>query len=83
MAYKYTDEEFAEIKLAYANQVSLETLALKYNKSVASIRMKLVKAGVYQKSSATKQTSTVSKATKLETQKTFLYYYNGYGPAFL
>lgn len=61
MAYVYTAQEFEEIKTKYAAGVSLETLAEDYNKSVASVRMKLVKAGVYQKAekpaASTKATS--------------------------
>lgn len=48
MAYVYTEKEFTEIKLMYANGQDLETIqGLFPDKSVASIRMKLVKAGLY------------------------------------
>ena len=48
MAYVYTEKEFAEIKLMYENGQDLETIqGLFPDKSVASIRMKLVKAGLY------------------------------------
>jgi hypothetical protein len=48
MAYVYTEKEFTEIKLMYENGQDLETIqGLFPDKSVASIRMKLVKAGLY------------------------------------
>lgn len=50
MTYKYSDEEFAKISLLYQNGSSLEQIqSLFPDKSVASIRMKLVKAGLYNK----------------------------------
>lgn len=57
MAYVYTEKEFDEIKAMYANGQTLETIqSLFPDKSVASIRMKLVKAGLY--TPATKTTTT-------------------------
>lgn len=48
--YKYTQKEFDEISLLYQNGSSLEEIQSLYpGKSVASIRMKLVKAGLYNK----------------------------------
>lgn len=47
--FTYTDTEVQEIVVKYRAGVSLEVLADQYNKSVASLRMKLVKLGVYQK----------------------------------
>jgi hypothetical protein len=48
MAYQYTAEEFTEIKQLYLNGQDLDTIqGLFPDKSVASIRMKLVKAGLY------------------------------------
>ena len=59
MAYTYTTLEFDKIKELYANGQTLEDiLSLFPDKSVASIRMKLVKAGVY-----TKPTKATAKAT--------------------
>jgi hypothetical protein len=55
--FVYSDTEVTEVTQKYLSGVSLETLAQDYNKSVASVRMKLVKLGVYQK--ATKTTKTV------------------------
>jgi hypothetical protein len=48
MAYTYTDLEFEHIKQMYAGGASLEDILVEHpTKSVASIRMKLVKAKVY------------------------------------
>ena len=48
MAYTYTTEEFTEIARLYASGQSLVDIqSLFSDKSVASIRMKLVKAGLY------------------------------------
>lgn len=47
--YTYTEIEVLEIVAKYAAGVALDTLAQEYNKSVASVRMKLVKLGVYNK----------------------------------
>ncbi len=59
MAYTYTEAEFAKIKELHLNgQTPDEIQVLFPDKSVASIRMKLVKAGVY--------TKTAKPATKLE-----------------
>lgn len=57
MAYVYTESELAEVISAYNNGTSLEVLAEKYNKSVASVRMKLVKQGVYKKAVIVKASS--------------------------
>lgn len=64
MAYVYTEEEFSSIKSMYANGQTLEAIqGLFPDKSVASIRMKLVKAGVYQKAVHTKTTKPNQGAT--------------------
>jgi hypothetical protein len=48
MAYVYTEVEFDDIKQRYANGETLELIqSVHPSKSVASIRMKLVKAGLY------------------------------------
>lgn len=48
MAYTYTDSEFEDITSRYEKGETLESIQVLYpSKSVASIRMKLVKAGVY------------------------------------
>lgn len=50
MAYVYTVKEFEEISKMYENGQTLEDIqSLFPDKSVASIRMKLVKAGLYNK----------------------------------
>lgn len=59
MAYVYSTEEFEEIKQKYASGTSLEVLAEEYSKSVASVRMKLVKAGVYQKITPAKTSKSI------------------------
>lgn len=47
--FVYSDTEVQEVLARYATGTTLEVLAQDYNKSVASVRMKLVKLGVYQK----------------------------------
>lgn len=48
MAYVYTEVEFDDIKQRYSDGETLEAIqALHPSKSIASIRMKLVKAGLY------------------------------------
>jgi hypothetical protein len=49
--FTYTETEVQEIVQKYQAGVELEVLATDYAKSVASVRMKLVKLGVYQKAS--------------------------------
>lgn len=51
--FTYTETELAEIVKKYKAAVSLELLAAEYGKSVPSIRMKLVKLGVYEKQAPT------------------------------
>jgi hypothetical protein len=65
--FVYSDSEIQEITAKYAEGISLETLAADYNKSVPSVRMKLVKLGVYQK--ATKPTTTKTVSTITTTKK--------------
>ena len=65
MAFVYTEQEFDQIKSLYAQGTELETLAQQFNKSVASVRMKLVKAGLYQK--VTKPTKAATKEPKAAT----------------
>lgn len=50
--FTYTETEVQEIVAKYQSGVSLDVLATEYAKSVASVRMKLVKLGVYQKAAA-------------------------------
>lgn len=79
--FVYTDSEITEITAKYLAGIALEELAEAYNKSVPSVRMKLVKLGVYVakgKTSAAAKTSgvsvtkpTVKAATKAEISKTF------------
>jgi ribonucleotide reductase beta subunit family protein with ferritin-like domain len=76
--FVYTDSEIKEIVHAYSYGASLETLADRYNKSVASVRMKLVKLGVY----VAKKTA--SKApTKTEINTEFEQAYRANGPALI
>ena len=60
----YTDRELEEIIIKYNDNVSLETLAQEYNKSVASVRMKLVKQGVYKKAATAAKTSAPGDKTQ-------------------
>ena len=62
--YVYTDSEVKEITEKYAQGISLEVLAEQYTKSVASVRMKLVKLGVYKKTSTA--STTPSKSENVE-----------------
>jgi hypothetical protein len=59
--FVYSDTEVTEITAKYLAGVTLEVLADTYSKSVASVRMKLVKLGVYQKQ--TKATTTKTATT--------------------
>ena len=59
--YTYTDTEIQEISQKYLLGETLEALADTYQKSVQSIRMKLVKLGVYQSKAAKKPSSTTTK----------------------
>lgn len=47
--FTYTAAEVAAITAQYTQGVALELLAEQFGKSVASIRMKLVKLGIYKK----------------------------------
>ena len=60
----YTDTELQEIIVKYNDNVSLETLAEQYNKSVASVRMKLVKQGVYKKAATATKASVSGDKTQ-------------------
>ena len=64
--FVYSEQDVAEITEKYAAGVSLEVLAEQYTKSVASVRMKLVKLGVYQKA-ATKPTTKTGATTTVKT----------------
>jgi hypothetical protein len=76
--FVYTDSEIAEIVSLYKKDTPLETIADRYNKSVASVRMKLVKLGVY----VAKKTA--SKApTKTEINTEFEQAYRANGPALI
>jgi len=65
--FVYTDSEVKEIAEKYAKGIALEVLAEQYTKSVASVRMKLVKLGVYQKAITTSAAPT--KSENLETYR--------------
>lgn len=57
--FVYTTVEVEEITAKYAAGTPLEVLAETYAKSVPSIRMKLVKLGVYQKANKIAVTKTI------------------------
>lgn len=79
MAYIYTTQEFDAIQKLYLEGISLEDIQAVYsNKSVASIRMKLVKAGVY----TVKKTTSVPRATKAAVHEAYQAAVNavGYAP---
>lgn len=78
--FVYSEQEIAEIVAKYKADVSIEVLADEYNKSVASIRMKLVKLGVYVAKAASKP-STTSKAAKSKLNEEFNLIYQINGPA--
>lgn len=61
--FTYSESELAEIVAKYGAGETLDVLALQYNKSVPSIRMKLVKLGVYK---AVAKTSTPRAAKPVE-----------------
>lgn len=62
--FTYSDTEISEITEKYLSGVSLDVLATDYNKSVPSVRMKLVKLGVYQKATKTTTTKIVGTVAK-------------------
>jgi hypothetical protein len=70
--FTYTETETQEIVAKYQAGVELEVLAADYAKSVASVRMKLVKLGVYQKATtkASSKAATVVVAKSGEFPKT-------------
>lgn len=65
--FVYSDSEVTEITAKYLAGVTLEVLANEYAKSVPSVRMKLVKLGVYQKQ--IKPTTTKTSGTTTTTKK--------------
>lgn len=88
--FVYTDVEVKEITAQYALGVSLDSIALAYGKSVPSVRMKLVKLGVYQKAekAAVAKTKTVTKTeskalTKSDVQQLFTRAMQLGGPALM
>lgn len=62
--FTYTESDVQEIVQKYQSGVSLEVLATDYAKSVASVRMKLVKLGVYQKATASSNSTKSEPAAK-------------------
>lgn len=77
--FTYTETETQEIVQKYQSGVALEVLATDYSKSVASVRMKLVKLGVYQKattnSNSTKSATVVKSGEFPKTKSGVLAYY--------
>lgn len=70
--FVYSEQDVKEITEKYSAGVTLEVLAEQYSKSVASVRMKLVKLGVYQKAvakPATKTGATITAKTPSPTTK--------------
>ena len=65
--FVYSDQDVQEITAKYQVGQSLEVLAVDYNKSVASVRMKLVKLGVY-KAATAKVTGTAKKTSTSKSQ---------------
>lgn len=69
--FTYTETETQEIVQKYQSGATLDVLATEYSKSVASVRMKLVKLGVYQKATASStSTKAVTPAKSGEFPKT-------------
>lgn len=65
--FTYSESEVVQIVAKYERGESLEALADEYNKSVPSVRMKLVKLGVYKAATKTSTGSTTKpKLTKRE-----------------
>lgn len=68
--FTYTESDIQQIVEKYSSGVSLDVLATEYSKSVASVRMKLVKLGVYQKAITTPSTKSESVTQSGEFPKT-------------
>jgi len=68
--FTYTDTEVSEIVAKYAAGETLDVLALQYNKSVPSVRMKLVKLGVYRAAAKTNTPSAAKPATEAKPKLT-------------
>lgn len=88
--FVYSDSEVQEIMTQYSLGVSLDSIAMAYNKSVPSVRMKLVKLGVYQKpvktAVAKTKVATAEKSaptTKAEVQQLFARAMQLGGPALM
>lgn len=84
--FTYTESDIQQIVEKYSSGVSLDVLATEYSKSVASIRMKLVKLGVYQKAvtAASKPRTAKPSAkavTKSENSALFFSCLSAVGPA--
>ena len=77
--FTYTESDVKEIVAKYTAGTSLDVLAVEYSKSVASVRMKLVKLGVYQKattSSTSAKPAAVAKTGEFpKTKSGVLAYY--------
>jgi hypothetical protein len=89
--FTYTETDVQELVQKYQAGVELSVLATEYSKSVASVRMKLVKLGVYQKAttnSNSTRSATVTKSGEFpKTKSGILAYYKNalgsVGPALL
>ena len=64
--YTYTAEQTKELVTKYQNDETLENLAQLYQTSVPSVRMKLVKLGVYKPSVKTSAKTTPAKTVVSE-----------------
>jgi hypothetical protein len=62
--FTYTETEVQEIVQKYQAGVALDVIATDYSKSVPSVRMKLVKLGVYQKVTPTTKTKTTGSVAE-------------------
>jgi len=67
--FVYSEQDIKEITAKYQAGTTLEALAEQYAKSVASVRMKLVKLGVYQKSATAKPSAKEANAENLAVYK--------------
>jgi hypothetical protein len=67
--FVYSEQDIKEITAKYAAGTTLEALAEQYAKSVASVRMKLVKLGVYQKAATSTPSASAAKSENLSVYK--------------
>lgn len=68
--FTYSESEVVQIVAKYESGESLEALADEYNKSVPSVRMKLVKLGVYKAATKTSTGSTTKSQAEAKPKLT-------------